>query len=233
MSGEKEGACLVCGAPLVYFDAAKTLVCADCGGSFKAYATCENGHFICDACHSARAVCQIIDYCKKTDEKDPVSLAVLLMGQSGVHMHGPEHHVLVGAALLTAYANGGGKIALDKALAEMAERGGQYPGGSCGYWGCCGAAVSVGMAVSILLEATPLSVGSWSLANGATAAALARISAIGGPRCCKRDTFAALEAAIDYFREKLQFAFPSGRPVCGFSAKNRECRRKSCPYYAD
>ena len=32
------------------------------------------------------------------------------------HMHGPEHHVMVGAALLTAYKNAGGKIDLEPCL---------------------------------------------------------------------------------------------------------------------
>lgn len=35
------------------------------------------------------------------------------------HMHGPEHHVMVGSALLTAYKNAGGEIELKKALHEM------------------------------------------------------------------------------------------------------------------
>lgn len=30
------------------------------------------------------------------------------------HMHGPEHHIMVGAALLTAYKNAGGDIDLGK-----------------------------------------------------------------------------------------------------------------------
>ena len=34
----------------------------------------------------------------------------------------------------------------------MKERGGSYPGGSCGFWGCCGAAASVGMCMSILTK---------------------------------------------------------------------------------
>mgnify|MGYP007069431811 FL=1 len=34
-------------------------------------------------------------------------------------MHGPEHHVMVGSALLTAYKNAGGEIDLPEALLEM------------------------------------------------------------------------------------------------------------------
>ena len=60
-------------------------------------------------------------------------------------MHGPEHHVLVGAALLIAYAGSGGKIDREQALREMWERGRSVPGGICGFWGCCGSAVSSGI----------------------------------------------------------------------------------------
>ena len=72
-------------------------------------------------------------------------------------MHGPEHHIIVGSALLTVYHNSGGDIELDNTLLEMQSRGSQYPGATCGYRGCCGAAVSAGMFVGIIIKATPLS----------------------------------------------------------------------------
>ncbi|MCG8399661.1 DUF5714 domain-containing protein, partial [Bacillus atrophaeus] len=62
-----------------------------------------------------------------------------------IYMHGPEHHVMVGAALLTAWHNGGGQIDFPAALEEMKKRGSQIPGGICGLWGTCGAAVSAGI----------------------------------------------------------------------------------------
>ena len=71
------------------------------------------------------------------------------MSMSFCHMHGPEHHIMVGAALLTAYKNAGGNIDLNKALLEMYSRGKDVPGGVCGFWGACGAAISTGMYMSI------------------------------------------------------------------------------------
>ena len=50
-------------------------------------------------------------------------------------MHGPEHHVMVGSALLAAYKNAGGEIDLPEALLEMMNRGKAVPGGVCGFWG--------------------------------------------------------------------------------------------------
>lgn len=79
------------------------------------------------------------------------------------HMHGPEHHIMVGMALLTAYKNSGGDIDLKKSLIEMNNRGRSVPGGACGFWGACGAGISAGMFVSIVTGSTPLENGAHSV----------------------------------------------------------------------
>jgi hypothetical protein len=48
-------------------------------------------------------------------------------------MVGPEHHVMVGAALLTAYKNAEGQIDLPAALTEMMNRSKSVSGGACGF----------------------------------------------------------------------------------------------------
>ena len=126
-----------------------------------------------------------------------------LMENPFIYMHGPEHHIMVGAALLTAWKNAGGEGELKSMLEEMKRRGSRYPGGSCGLWGCCGAAISVGMFVSILTKATPLTGKSWGYANQATAQALSALAALGGPRCCKRNSFTAAKEAVDFAARRL------------------------------
>ena len=155
-----------------------------------------------------------------------------IMADQYIYMHGPEHHVMAGAALLAAYHNSGGEVDLDWALAEMKERGGQVPVGVCGFWGCCGAGVSTGIYMSILTGATPLSGNSWGLSNRMTARALDAIGRIGGPRCCKRDTFTALKEAALLTEEELgiQMELPD-EIICNFSGDNQQCLRKKCPYY--
>ncbi|MGX8714372.1 MAG: DUF5714 domain-containing protein [Lachnospiraceae bacterium] len=103
------------------------------------------------------------------------------------HMHGPEHHVMVGAALLTAYRNAGGDIDLPAALTEMMNRGKSVPGGACGFWGACGAGISSGMFISIISGSTPLGDEPFALSHKMTAKSLGKIGEIGGPRCCKRE----------------------------------------------
>ena len=208
------------------------MVCSFCGRAFPSNASCEDGHYICDACHGERGVEAILDYCRKTQLKNPIAMAQEMMDHPYVYMHGNEHHIMVGAALLAAYRNAGGALDLLPALQEMKARGGKYPGGSCGFWGCCGAAVSAGMFLSIAAGTTPLSRKSWGLANRITAKALERIGEIGGPRCCKRNSFTAIKAAAEFVKEHMQVEMELPEEIrCRWTAENQQCLRVRCPYY--
>ena len=151
---------------------------------------------------------------------------------SDCHMHGPEHHVMVGAALLTAYHNAGGDIALSDALMEMLRRGKSVPGGACGFWGACGAGISTGMFVSIISGSTPLTDEPFALSHKMTAAALGQIGEIGGPRCCKRDSFLSILTAIDFVKEHFGVAMQKPEVVCRYAAQNNQCIGKRCPFSA-
>ena len=225
--------CLLCGEELVYFDAVRQMECVVCHQMFESNVCCERGHYICDACHASDAVGVIVETCLHTASRNPIEIMVSLMEQPCVHMHGPEHHVLVGAALLAAYRNCGGKIDLPQALEEMARRGQQVPGGACGFWGCCGAAVSAGIFVSLLTEATPLKTEEWGLANRMTAAALEAIGSLGGPRCCKRDSFTAACTAVAFVKEHLGISMELPEEIrCEFSHLNAQCIGSRCPYHS-
>lgn len=232
------GACLVCGKPIVYYESARKMECVMCHGEFESHASCEDGHYVCDECHARRGIEVIMEGCSKSEEKDPIAIMQKLMEDPYIYMHGPEHHVMVGAALLTAYKNCNGfkdcevQEVFTKALNEMKVRGGEYPGGACGLWGCCGAAVSTGIFMSIIMKATPLTGNSWKLSNQMTSRALGALADLGGPRCCKRDSFTAAKAAVEFVKEKLgvEMELP-GKIECGFSAENQQCLKKHCPYY--
>ena len=146
-------------------------------------------------------------------------------------MHGPEHHVMVGAALLTAYRNAGGELDLERALAEMYSRGRQVPGGACGFWGACGAGISTGMYMSIATQATPLAKEAWGLSNQMTARALDAIGKHGGPRCCKRDSYLALPEAVAFTAEALGVQMELKPIICTRSAMNNQCLAENCPFH--
>ena len=233
-----EGACLICGKPLVYYEKSRKMECALCHREFESYAGCEEDHYVCDECHAAKGIEAIMEGCRKSSSKNPIYIMQELMEDPYIYMHGPEHHVMAGAALLTAYSNCGGfsghgeRGAYNKALDEMRSRGREYPGGSCGFWGCCGAAVSAGMFMSIITKATPLTGKSWKLSNMTTSRALGAIAELGGPRCCKRNSFTAVIEAVKFVKENIGIEMELPDEVrCDFSNENRQCLKKHCPYY--
>jgi hypothetical protein len=147
------------------------------------------------------------------------------------HMHGPEHHVMVGAALLTAYHNAGGDIALPDSLVELMKRGKQVPGGACGFWEACGAGLSSGMFVSVISHSTPLTVEPFSLSHNMSAASLGKIAEVGGPRCCKRDSYLSILAAIDFVAANFGVIMDKSSVVCRHFNKNNQCIRMRCPFF--
>ena len=146
-------------------------------------------------------------------------------------MHGPEHHVMVGASLLTAYKNAGGEIDLPSALSEMYARGKQVPGGACGFWGACGAGISTGMYMSIITKSTPLASKAWGLSNQMTGQALTAIGKNGGPRCCKRDSYIAIREAVDFTAEHLGVEMELDEIKCSRSKLNNQCLKERCPFH--
>ena len=226
------GACLVCGKALKYYETSRKMKCVYCGKIFESNASCEDGHYVCDSCHSAKGIDAVISYCMESKSKNPIEMLTDMMADPYVYMHGPEHHIMVGASLIAAYKNAGGEVDLRKALSEMKKRGSKYPGGSCGFWGCCGAAVSAGMFYSIVTKTTPLSGKSCGDGNLMTSNALQKIGVIGGPRCCKRNSFTAVVAAVEFVREHLgvEMELPE-KIICVHSARNKQCLGPKCPYH--
>lgn len=222
--------CLICKAPLEYLDADEAMECELCHKKQNSKTRCVNGHFVCDECHTS-GMDGIISICLNSRSEDPVEIMEEMMSMPSCHMHGPEHHTMVGSALLTAYRNAGGDIDLKAALYEMQRRGKQVPGGACGFWGACGAGVSTGMYVSVALKATPLAGEAWGLSNQMTARALDAIGKNGGPRCCKRDSYLAIIEAVRFTEEKLGVKMKLGQVTCSRSHMNNQCRLEECPFY--
>ena len=221
--------CLICRAPLEYLLQDEHMVCAVCHRQEKSKTRCVKGHYVCDDCHT-RGMDSIFGLCLAETSRDPIAILEKMMSMPFCHMHGPEHHVMVGAALLTAWKNAGGALDLQKALQQMPSRGRAVPGGACGFWGACGAGISAGQFLSIVTEATPLAVEPWGLSNQMTARALEQIGKVGGPRCCKRDSYLAILAAIDFSAEHLNVHMEKSIPQCTRSGQNNQCIGRRCPF---
>ncbi len=221
--------CIICGAPLQYLGADEAMECVLCHKKELSKTQCIQGHYVCGECHM-QGMDILIGLCLKERSKDPVEILEHLMDQPFCHMHGPEHHVMVGSALLTAYRNAGGEIHLEQALLEMMSRGKSVPGGACGFWGACGAGISTGMFVSILSKSTPLATEPFGLSHLMTSRALEQIGKVGGPRCCKRDSFLSILAAVDFVWQHFQIEMEKPEVICKYSSKNNQCIGKRCPF---
>lgn len=225
--------CLVCGKELIYSQKKEEAICYICGQTMLSDVKCPDGHFVCDICHSSDANDIIEKFCRKTELTDPLVIANHLMDNRKVKMHGPEHHFLVPAALLAAYYN---KLEMPNMRNDMVQiarmRAQMVPGGFCGSHGNCGAAVGTGIFISLITRSSPLAEEEWKLSNMMTATSLFKIAESGGPRCCKRDSFIAIEEASLYLEKHLDLKLDTQSGIkCHFDERNRQCTGPDCAYF--
>lgn len=225
-----EEGCLICNSNIEYLSDDTEMECMICHKRENSKSRCVKGHYVCNDCHM-EGLNEIIALCLKEESSSPIKIIKKMMSRSFCHMHGPEHHVLVGSALLTAFHNAGGDIELEKSLIELINRARAVPGGSCGYWGACGAGISSGMFISIVTNSTPLTVQEFRLSNQMTSKSLETIACHGGPRCCKRDSFLSILTAIDFVKENFDIEMQKEEVVCSYFELNKQCIKEKCPFY--
>lgn len=222
--------CLVCGGPINYLSQPEPATCHFCGGRSETEVTCPD-HYVCDACHLEDGLTVIKRVCGSSHEKDLFTLLHLLRSHPALAMHGPEHHALVPGVILTCYRNNGGEISAS-AINTGIDRGSKIPGGVCGFWGGCGAALGVGIAFAVILEANPLAPKARQQSQQITVRVMQRLAATRGARCCRRESLTALHEAAAIAKEYLGLSLPSrDQQRCAQSELNRECIRKSCLFW--
>lgn len=168
----------------------------------------------------------------KATSRNPIAIVKSVMHKDYVNMHGPEHHFLDGAAFLVAYQNAGGQIDLSQALSALRERTMKMPGAMCGLWGVCGSVASIGAALSVIHGTGPLSDDRFYKEHMQyTASCIQKMSEIGGPRCCKRNAFLAISAAMQFVQEQYGIQMDSDPITCEFTNWNAQCIKKRCPFF--
>ena len=135
--------CIVCKAPLIYLEQDEWMECELCHKKELSKTRCQNGHYVCNDCHT-KGLDTILSLCIDETSRNPIEIVRKMMDAPFCHMHGPEHHAIVPCVLLTAFRNNGEHMDYDAALSEICKRAKQVPGGTCGYWGVCGAAAGAG-----------------------------------------------------------------------------------------
>ncbi|MCI9639751.1 MAG: SAM-dependent methyltransferase [Emergencia sp.] len=181
-----------------------------------------------------RAVCKKIYEEGKNLKADEALMK--LMNMEGMPMHCPYHHFIMPAALLCIAAIQEGKSweELDNWLVLTEERAKTVPPGFCGNCGTCGAAVGIGIFISVYTGASPLSVENWQWANEGTGKSLIAISKYPGPRCCKRTSFLAAQEGVPYINEKCGLHMEISDDIkCRYHGKNAQCLEEKCPFYEE
>ena len=225
--------CLICGSELVYKESLDESECYFCKKIYESNVKCVNGHFICDSCHSLPANDLIKQFCISSELKDPIEMALILMRNPKIKMHGPEHHFLVPAVLLASYYNmkNDPEKKAEK-IKEAEKRAKNLLGGFCGYYGACAAGVGTGVFISLITGATPLSEYEWKLSNAMTSRSLCSVANAGGPRCCKRNTFRSITEAVIFLGENFGMKIDINKNLtCEFSSLNKECLHDECLFY--
>lgn len=222
--------CMVCGQPLVYLETDQKKPCYFCGQEFLANANCSSGHFVCDACHQTDAVAVLKQICRYSRETDASKLMQSIRSHPHFNIHGPEHHALVPAVILTALRNSTYEITQDQ-FDSAVQRGQTIAGGACAFMGACGAAIGAGIAFSVLTGATPYDGKKRQKAQKVTQTVLGIIGSYEAPRCCQRDSWLALNAIAEIIREELGKTLVVGPIECGQYKQNKECIYQECPLW--
>ncbi len=223
--------CMICGAELHYLEREEQRRCSYCQQQLPANAVCEQGHFVCDNCHSVDALQVIERLALASTETDLLNLFEEMRSHPSIPANGPEYHALVPAVILAAYRNSGGQLADDDLIVGL-QRGSQLAGGSCAFWGVCGAAAGVGIAFSLILKANPLDGPARQAVQHASQQVLAKISALSLARCCRRDCWLALKEAAKLSNAVLPIALKADAVfACDQTAINRECAGSLCPWF--
>ncbi|MCD6585893.1 MAG: methyltransferase domain-containing protein [Desulfobacteraceae bacterium] len=222
--------CMVCGSPLTYLENNQQKKCAFCGIAKTANAVCENGHFVCDDCHSSSAIDIVRLICLNTDETDMIDLFNMIRCHPSIPLHGPEYHFIVPGVIVATYRNLGGKVS-DTDIQTAIDRGKTIPGGVCGFWGGCGAALGTGTAFAVLLKGNPIKARERKIVQQITGIIINKINKLEAARCCQRESWTALKMAAELSKQYLEIPLRAdGATHCTQQSKNKECMGKGCPY---
>ncbi len=221
--------CMVCGNKLIYPEREIELTCHYCGQTALANAHCNKRHFVCDHCHSEDALAVMEHLCIEATETDMLEILARLRKHPSIPVHGPEHHALMPAVIVTAYRNSGGLIE-DDLIATAIRRGNQIIGGSCAFTGICGSATGVGIAFSLLLQANPVKAEQRQIVQQITHRVLADIADLKAARCCQRDCWLGLKKAAALSKEYLPITLQADAIIgCYQRHQNQECIGLECP----
>lgn len=171
--------------------------------------------------------------CNEYKGNKPLELAVEIMNNPIIRMHGGEHHYLTPAVLLTVFNNLTNKFPDKLAkLDELEQFINQYAPKSCSLEaGTCGAAIGAGVFFVNFMQDNFVPEVLDRLSEFIRTESIRQIDEIGLSRCCKRDTYISLQVTSKVLRDNLELEIQFSDPKCTFSLRNKSCGMEECPFY--
>jgi len=227
--------CMVCGASLEYLETAASVICNYCGKEEPGYVRCPKGHYVCDECHGKGVFDFISDTALKTSDKDPMSIAELLMAHPKIPMLGCEHALIATASLLAALKNHGTlDISNEQIIEAMKRTQKQSMPPYCALTGVCGVPIGIGAAFSVVLGAACPKDRESAITMHIVARTIDTIANDVGPMCCKSFVRTALSVGYNAAKEYFNVDLPIHREKisCFYSKRHPHgCRENKCLYF--
>ncbi|OGU60422.1 MAG: hypothetical protein A2X64_05905 [Ignavibacteria bacterium GWF2_33_9] len=229
----EKSTCVLCGEELLVLEKPITTVCDYCGKRGITSHQCVAEHYICNECLEGTANEFIKNECIQYSGHDPIELAIKLMNNPKIRMHGAEHHFLVPAVMTAIMHNKDNSFPdlstelnnLDNLIQNNAPKQCSLEAGSCG------AAIGSGLFVKEYLKNRYPDVKLQEFSDYVTNETIREIDEIGLSRCCKRDTYLSLEVTAQFLNDNFSMNLPVAEPKCTFSMRNKSCGREDCPFF--
>jgi ubiquinone/menaquinone biosynthesis C-methylase UbiE len=223
--------CMVCKKEIIYLKNHEPKTCHYCSAEFNVDAVCKNDHYVCDNCHGMDARNFVTQLLLNTKETDLINLMNKIRSHPSFNLHGPEHHFTIPGVVAAVYRNLTGKLK-DEDILTAIERGSTIPGGTCAFWGGCGAPLGAGTGFGVILDSTPLKPKQRQIVQKIVSTLTAETGKIKAARCCQRESWLTLLKVSEISETILDVKLPAdGKVICTQMDENKECIKAACPFY--
>ena len=180
----------------------------------------------------------IFDACMESRATNPLEIAQNILKDPEFPVAGQAHHPLIACSLLAAYANAeASAVSKEQVVKAGMKRADSIPGGFCAGFGADVAAISLGIAVSVILNNNikKEAAAGRSKAHTLTGLGMLNIANNRGNRCCRRSTLSMLLLATNYFNHNMGVIMettPESEVNCALKDGNPLCNGVDCKFYS-
>lgn len=192
----------MCGTEKVC-NATKDRRCTQCAHTPQTSAQCMGTGFRCDNCIINQCETKAKSVCFETILRNPVEIAAHLVKAPFMPNHGVAYHFVVGASLLAAYKNCGGKIDLPQILNLMLGYGKRLASSEYTIWSNLGLGITVGIFINLIAQTNAFNEDGRKLSSHLTARYLEAVTCEGGATCCRANALVAIREAAAFTDEIL------------------------------